>query len=133
MALLRRVLDVFNSRLEAMAQAISSEMGAPLVMALDSQAYCGSAHFEATIKALEAFEFEEQRGQTTVVYEGIGVCGLITPWNWPMNQIVTKVAPAVPTAEKGQVAAQVRVAASFGVARTEKVLVGNEDEVKRQA
>lgn len=95
LALLRRVLDVFNSRLDAMAQAISSEMGAPLVMALDSQAYCGSAHFEATIKALEAFEFEEQRGQTTIVYEGIGVCGLITPWNWPMNQIVTKVAPAL--------------------------------------
>lgn len=95
LALLRRVLDVFNSRLEAMAQSISDEMGAPLIMALDSQAYCGSAHFEATITALEAFEFEEQRGATCVVREPIGVCGLITPWNWPMNQIVTKVAPAL--------------------------------------
>jgi aldehyde dehydrogenase (NAD+) len=94
-ALLKRILEVYNSRLDAMAVAISDEMGAPLIMAKDSQAYCGSAHFEATIKALEEFEFENPRGITTVVYEPIGVCGLITPWNWPMNQIVSKVAPAI--------------------------------------
>lgn len=95
LALLRRILEVYNSRLDEMAEAISSEMGAPLVMAKDSQAYCGTAHLEATIVSLEKMEFEEQRGKTRIVREGIGVCGLITPWNWPMNQIVTKVAPAL--------------------------------------
>jgi aldehyde dehydrogenase (NAD+) len=93
--LLKRVLEVYLSRLDEMAEAISSEMGAPIIMAKDSQAYCGNAHIEATIKALEEFEFERPRGSTTVVYEGIGVCGLITPWNWPMNQIASKVAPAL--------------------------------------
>jgi aldehyde dehydrogenase (NAD+) len=95
LTLLRRILEVYNSRLDEMAEAISAEMGAPLVMAKDSQAFCGTAHFEATIKALEDMEFEEQRGKTRIVREGIGVCGLITPWNWPMNQIVSKVAPAI--------------------------------------
>ncbi|MGB8819499.1 MAG: aldehyde dehydrogenase family protein [Rhizobiaceae bacterium] len=95
LSLLKRILDIYNSRLDAMAEAISTEMGAPLVMAKDSQAYCGSAHFEAAITALEAMEFEEQRGKTRIVREAIGVVGLITPWNWPMNQIVTKVAPAL--------------------------------------
>jgi aldehyde dehydrogenase (NAD+) len=95
LALLRHILEVYNSRLDEMAVAISSEMGAPMVMAKDSQAFCGTAHFEATIAALEAVEIEEQRGKTRIVREGIGVCGLITPWNWPMNQIVTKVAPAI--------------------------------------
>lgn len=95
LALLNRILEVYNERLDEMAAAISDEMGAPLVMAKDSQAYCGTAHFEAAIAALEAFEFEEQRGKTRIIREGIGVVGLITPWNWPMNQIVTKVAPAL--------------------------------------
>jgi aldehyde dehydrogenase (NAD+) len=95
LALLRRILEVYNKCLDEMAAAISDEMGAPLIMAKDSQAHCGTAHFEAAIAALEAFQFEEQRGKTRIVREGIGVCGLITPWNWPMNQIVTKVAPAL--------------------------------------
>ncbi len=94
-ALLKRILEVYLSRLDEMAAAISDEMGAPLIMAKDSQAYCGSAHIEATIKALEEMEFEQPRGQTVVVREAIGVCGLITPWNWPMNQIASKVAPAL--------------------------------------
>jgi aldehyde dehydrogenase (NAD+) len=94
-ALLRRILEVYESRVDEMAAAISDEMGAPLIMAKDSQAYCGSAHIAATIKALEEFEFEQPRGQTVVVREAIGVCGLITPWNWPMNQIASKVAPAL--------------------------------------
>lgn len=95
LALLKRILEVYNSRLDEMAAAISAEMGAPLIMAKDSQAYCGTAHFESTIQAFEAMEFEEQRGKTRIVREAIGVCGLITPWNWPMNQIVCKVAPAI--------------------------------------
>ena len=70
-------------------------MGAPIQFARDAQVWAGRAHLEAAIAALEKFEFEEQRGTTRIVREAIGVVGLITPWNWPLNQIVTKVAPAI--------------------------------------
>ena len=70
-------------------------MGAPITWAREAQAWAGRAHMEATIKALEDYEFEEKRGGTLVVKEPIGVCALITPWNWPLNQIVCKVAPAI--------------------------------------
>lgn len=95
LALLKQILKCYNARVGDIAAAVSAEMGAPIDMAKNSQAWMGIAHLEATIKALEAFEFEEQRGQTRVVREGIGVVGLITPWNWPLNQIVAKVAPAL--------------------------------------
>jgi aldehyde dehydrogenase (NAD+) len=93
--LLRRILEVYNERAEALAQAVCDEMGAPLQFARDAQVWAGRVHLEATIKALENYEFEEQRGTTRVIREGIGVVGLITPWNWPLNQIVCKVAPAL--------------------------------------
>jgi aldehyde dehydrogenase (NAD+) len=70
-------------------------MGAPLQFAREAQVWAGRVHMESTIAALEAFEFEEQRGKTRIIREGIGVVGLITPWNWPLNQIVCKVAPAI--------------------------------------
>src|SRR6202034_2566890 len=95
LALMRRILEIYNARYEAIAQAVSQEMGAPIGFARDAQECVGRAHIEATIAALESFTFEEQRGTTRVVQEPIGVCGLITPWNWPMNQIVCKVAPAL--------------------------------------
>ena len=95
LALLKRILEVYNERYEDIAQAVSQEMGAPITSARDAQAFCGSAHLEATIKALEDYEFSERRGTTMVVKEPIGVCALITPWNWPLNQIVSKVAPAI--------------------------------------
>jgi aldehyde dehydrogenase (NAD+) len=95
LALMRRILEIYNARYEAIAQAVSQEMGAPIGFARDAQAFVGRAHMEATIAALESFTFEEQRGTTRVVQEPIGVCGLITPWNWPLNQIVCKVAPAL--------------------------------------
>ncbi|WP_374368984.1 aldehyde dehydrogenase family protein [Dongia sp.] len=95
LAFLKQILKCYHARVGDIAAAVSAEMGAPIDMARDSQAWMGIAHLEATIKALEAFEFEEQRGQTRVVREGIGVVGLITPWNWPLNQIVAKVAPAL--------------------------------------
>jgi len=95
LALLRRVLEAYNARSEDIAQAVSQEMGAPLSFARDAQTWAGRVHLEATIKALEEFEFEYQRGTSRIVMEGIGVCGLITPWNWPLNQIVCKVAPAL--------------------------------------
>jgi aldehyde dehydrogenase (NAD+) len=93
--LLRRILELYNERAEDIALAVSHEMGAPLSFARDAQVWAGRAHMESTIEALEEFEFEHQRGTTRVVKEAIGVCGLITPWNWPLNQIVCKVAPAI--------------------------------------
>ena len=94
-ALLKRVLEIYKRRYEDMAQAISHEMGAPITWAREAQAYAGQGHMEATIAAAEAFEWEVQRGTTRILREPVGVCALITPWNWPMNQIVCKVAPAL--------------------------------------
>ncbi|MEQ1942052.1 aldehyde dehydrogenase family protein [Mesorhizobium sp. VNQ89] len=95
LTLLRRILEVYNERYEDIAQAISYEMGAPITWAREAQAYAGQGHMEATIKAFENYELTERRGTTMVVKEPIGVCALITPWNWPLNQIVCKVAPAI--------------------------------------
>jgi aldehyde dehydrogenase (NAD+) len=95
LALLKKILEVYNERFEDIGKAVSDEMGAPMSFALDAQAWAGRAHMEATIKALEDYSFSEKRGTTTVVKEPIGVCALITPWNWPLNQIVCKVAPAI--------------------------------------
>jgi aldehyde dehydrogenase (NAD+) len=94
-AALKRLLGIYKDRYEDMAQAISREMGAPISWARDAQAYAGQGHMEATIAAAEACEFETMRGTTRILREPIGVCALITPWNWPMNQIVCKVAPAL--------------------------------------
>jgi aldehyde dehydrogenase (NAD+) len=94
-ALLKRIIDCYRARMEDIAQAVSMEMGAPICMARDNQAAAGLAHLESTLKALQGLEFEEGRGTTRIVREGIGVVGLITPWNWPLNQIACKVAPAI--------------------------------------
>jgi aldehyde dehydrogenase (NAD+) len=94
-ALLKRIIAGYKARIEDIAQAVSAEMGAPISMARDSQAAAGLAHIESTLKALEDFEFEEKLNGTRIVREGIGVVGLITPWNWPLNQIACKVAPAI--------------------------------------
>ena len=95
LALLRRVLDEYNRRFEDIAQAVTAEMGAPLEFARDAQAWAGRAHMEAAIKALEDMSFEETKGTSRIILEPIGVAALITPWNWPLNQIVCKVAPAL--------------------------------------
>ncbi|RUW85175.1 aldehyde dehydrogenase family protein [Mesorhizobium sp. M1E.F.Ca.ET.063.01.1.1] len=95
LTLLKRILEIYNERYEVIAQAISQEMGAPITWAREAQAWAGRTHMEATIKALQDYEFSEKRGSTMVVKEPIGVCALITPWNWPLNQIVCKVAPAI--------------------------------------
>jgi aldehyde dehydrogenase (NAD+) len=92
---LRKILEIYNSRYEDIAEAVSDEMGAPLKFAREAQAWAGQVHLEATIAALEALEFSTQRGNTRIIREAIGVVGLITPWNWPLNQIVCKVAPAL--------------------------------------
>ncbi|PRB74796.1 aldehyde dehydrogenase family protein [Pseudomonas sp. MYb185] len=96
-ALLERILEIFQRRSDEFAQAISLEMGAPAKLSKYAQAPSGTGHFAAALKALKEFEFEERIGNTLVVKEPIGVCGLITPWNWPINQLACKIAPALAT------------------------------------
>ena len=99
LAWLQRLLQAYEERVGDMAKAISSEMGAPIKMAVDEQAASGTAHIKSFIRALKNFEFERPldayNKTSRIVYEPIGVCGLITPWNWPMNQVVLKVVPAI--------------------------------------
>jgi len=95
LALLKRILAEYENRYEDIAKAVSQEMGAPLTFARDAQAAAGHGHLKATIEAFENYVFTEQRGSTLVVKEPIGVCALITPWNWPLNQITCKVGPAI--------------------------------------
>ena len=70
-------------------------MGAPVTLARQMQAAIGLRHITAMIEVLDGFKFEEARGATRLVYEPVGVCGLITPWNWPINQVAAKVLPAL--------------------------------------
>ena len=95
LALLDRIIEVYTRRVAEIGDIISREVGAPLEMALRSQAGVGRGHFVTARQVLADFEFEEQAGSTLVVREPIGVCALITPWNWPINQIACKVAPAL--------------------------------------
>ena len=95
LAILRRVLAVYQAKMDQMAETISLEMGAPISLSRKAQAPAGLGHLAEIVKVLEHFKFEELKGSTLMRKEPIGVCGLITPWNWPMNQIVTKVAPAL--------------------------------------
>jgi aldehyde dehydrogenase (NAD+) len=93
--LLRAILAEYNKRRNDAGDAISREMGAPLQFARDIQAGRGTAHLERMIEVLETYPFESVEGGTLIVREPIGVCGLITPWNWPINQIACKVLPAI--------------------------------------
>lgn len=95
LALLRSILAEFERRHDEVATAIMEEMGAPWTLARDAQAASGPQHIKAAIRALETFEFEHRNRSTLIVREPVGVCGLITPWNWPMNQVAVKVAPAL--------------------------------------
>ncbi len=94
-ALLERVIGVYQSHLGELAETISQEMGAPMWLASAAQAPSGLAHLMNTLEVLKSYEFETQKGKTRIVREPVGVCGLITPWNWPVNQIMCKVAPAL--------------------------------------
>jgi aldehyde dehydrogenase (NAD+) len=95
MAILERCIEVYKKRYQDMADSIRMEMGAPKTLADEDQAYCGLGHLQAALDVLRDFEFEEDIGAHRVIKEPIGVCGLITPWNWPVNQIACKVAPAI--------------------------------------
>ena len=97
LALLERIVEVYQSRYQDMADAITAEMGAPVNLSFRAQAGMGAAHLKSAIKALRTYEFEEPVGHSLVVKEPVGVCAFITPWNWPINQIACKVAPAIAT------------------------------------
>jgi len=95
LALLQRIMEVYGRRMKEIGAAISDEMGAPLTLAERAHAGSGLSHLMTTREALATYGFEERIGHAMVVREPIGVAGLITPWNWPMNQIACKVAPAL--------------------------------------
>ena len=98
--LLEKLLEVYKKRFNEMAKAISDEMGAPIDWATDVQTGSGQAHLEDFIIRLKEFNFDEHfnsKSNNHICYEPIGVCGLITPWNWPINQIALKVVPALAT------------------------------------
>jgi len=95
--LLQRIVEEYQKRYADMAAAITEEMGAPGWLSQRAQAAMGVGHLQAAIEVLKAYKFEDLRGTTLIAKEPIGVCGFITPWNWPVNQIATKVAPAIAT------------------------------------
>ncbi|MDP2380667.1 MAG: aldehyde dehydrogenase family protein, partial [Pseudohongiella sp.] len=97
LAILDKILAGIKSRAEDLAQAISQEMGAPISFARAAQVGTGIAHFATARHILSTYEFEETRGTTQIIKEPVGVCGMITPWNWPLNQLTCKVAPALAT------------------------------------
>lgn len=94
-ALLERIIDLYEKRYDEVAEAISREMGAPITMSKDEQAVMGTIHFRAALEVLKKFQFENEEDGIILRYEPIGICGLITPWNWPINQVAVKVAPAI--------------------------------------
>lgn len=93
--MLERMAEIFQRRIGEIAEAIRLEMGAPIKLASTAQAYAGLGHITEAAKILKTYSFTEDLGPHRVVKEPIGVCGLITPWNWPLNQVSCKVAPAL--------------------------------------
>jgi len=94
-ALLKKVMGCYQERLADLAKTISTEMGAPMWLANAAQAPSGLGHLGTTLQVLEGYALEETRGKTRIMKEAVGVCGFITPWNWPANQVMCKVAPAL--------------------------------------
>jgi aldehyde dehydrogenase (NAD+) len=95
LALMAKILEVYQTRYDEIAETISSEMGAPLWLSKAAQAATGAGHFATFMGVLKNYNFEEDKGTTRLRKEPVGVCGFITPWNWPINQIACKVAPAL--------------------------------------
>ena len=100
-ALVEKILAAYQARIGEMAEAISLEMGAPVDLAKTQQAPAGLGHIQNFLRAVKDFEFDRPLGEhapdTRILYDPVGVCGLITPWNWPMNQVTLKVIPALLT------------------------------------
>lgn len=94
-ALLERIIATYSARMGEVAAVISEEMGAPMPLAKAAQAPAGLGHFMTTLEVLKHYQFEEDIGSSHIIKEPAGVCGFITPWNWPINQIACKVAPAL--------------------------------------
>src|ERR1700754_2205326 len=96
-ALQERIIAVYDRRAEELSWAMTREMGAPITFSRAAQTPSGAGHLRSTLDALRvhAFERPSQRGGSVLRDEAVGICGLITPWNWPMNQVVVKVAPAI--------------------------------------
>ncbi len=94
-ALLGRIVEMYLSRKDRLASAITAEMGAPITLSKEAQTANAVQHFNEAIVTLKQYEFERVRGSTLICREPIGVCGLITPWNFPLNQIASKLAPAL--------------------------------------
>ncbi|HTD75256.1 MAG TPA: aldehyde dehydrogenase family protein [Steroidobacteraceae bacterium] len=95
LALMERILAAYKAHYDDIAKAISIEMGAPITLSKGSQTGIGVGHISAMIEVLKNFKFEEMHGTVRLVQEPVGVCALITPWNWPMNQVAAKVVPAL--------------------------------------
>jgi aldehyde dehydrogenase (NAD+) len=95
LVLIRKILEAYGERYDEMAQLISREIGAPRALAHGWQAGLGTRHLKELIRTCEAFTWQRSKGTTLITHEPVGVVALITPWNWPMNQIVCKVAPAI--------------------------------------
>jgi aldehyde dehydrogenase (NAD+) len=95
LALLQKITEVYQRRFGEFAETISLEMGAPMWLSKAAQAATGVAHLMQTMKILKDFEFTKTQGTTGIMYEPVGVVGMITPWNWPVNQIMCKAAPAI--------------------------------------
>ncbi|MBZ6077206.1 aldehyde dehydrogenase family protein [Microvirga puerhi] len=95
LALLTEIVKVYQRRAQDLAEAVSSEMGAPLAFARERHVPAGLGHLQRIIEVLKAYSFDERIGSTLIAREPIGVVGLITPWNWPLNQIACKVGPAL--------------------------------------
>ena len=101
LAYIEKLADIYAARADEMGETISLEMGAPIAMAKAAQSGAGAAHIKSFIRAFKAFEFDRELGphapNDRILMEPVGVCGLITPWNWPMNQVTLKVLPALAT------------------------------------
>ncbi len=95
--LLKKIITEYENRTEDFIKTISEEMGSPIWLSTAAQVTTGLRNFQETLEALESYEFEKLEGTFTVIKEPIGVVGMITPWNWPMNQITTKVSSAIAT------------------------------------
>jgi aldehyde dehydrogenase (NAD+) len=95
--LLQAILSEYQKRADDLAEAVTEEIGAPPSLAAGPQVFLGIGHLTAAIDVLKNFPFEEHRGESLIAKEPIGVCGLITPWNWPINQVAVKVYPALAT------------------------------------
>src|SRR4051812_24309548 len=94
---LQKIIEGFRARLPELARMMTQEMGAPITFATQRQATVALFHFEEAARVLANYKFEQRMGNGIVRREPIGVCGLITPWNWPLNQVASKVGPALAT------------------------------------